>query len=85
MWAHIIGPVPNITLSVPDDLHRRMRRHPEVKWSEVVRRILADKVRALETMDRLVARSLLTPEDVEELDHVLKEALLRRYRRRAEG
>src|SRR3989442_15271836 len=31
MWAHIIGPVPNITLSVPDDLHRRMRRHPEVK------------------------------------------------------
>ena len=62
-----------------------MRRHPEVKWSEVVRRILADKIRALEAMDRMVSRSILTPEDVAEFDHILKEALLRRYRRRAEG
>jgi len=77
--------VPNITLSLPEDLHRKMRRHPEVKWSEVVRRILADKIRALEAMDRMVSRSILTPEDVAEFDHILKEALLRRYRRRAEG
>ncbi|TLZ69732.1 MAG: DUF4256 domain-containing protein [Methanobacteriota archaeon] len=77
--------MPNITLSLPEDLHRKMRRHPEVKWSEVVRRILADKIRALEAMDRMVSRSILTPEDVAEFDHILKEALLRRYRRRAEG
>jgi len=77
--------VPNITLAVPADLHRKMRRHPEVKWSEVVRRILADKVRALEAMDRIAARSVLTMDDVEAFDHLLKEGLLRRYRRRAEG
>jgi len=77
--------VPNITLTVPDDLHRRMKRHPEVKWSEVVRRILSDKVRDLEAMDRIAAKSKLTPEDVDELDHVLKLALLRRYERKAEG
>ena len=77
--------MPNITLALPDDLHRRMRRHPEVKWSEVVRRILAEKILALEAMDRLAAGSVLTPEDLKEFDHVLKEALLRRYRRRAEG
>jgi hypothetical protein len=29
----------NITLSVPDELHVRMRKHPEIKWSEVARRI----------------------------------------------
>ena len=77
--------MPNITLTVPDDLHRRMKRHPEVKWSEVVRRILSDKVRDLEAMDRIAAKSKLTPEDVDELDHVLKLALLRRYERKAEG
>jgi len=73
--------MPNITLTVPDDLHRRMKRHPEVKWSEVVRRVLAEKVRDLEVMDRITAKSALTFEDVEEFDHILKAALLRRYRR----
>jgi muconolactone delta-isomerase len=82
--AHI-RTVPNITLSVPEDLHRRMRRHPEVQWSEVVRRVIAAKIRDLEAMDRLTAKSLLTQDDVDELDHVLKAAPLRRYRRRSEG
>jgi hypothetical protein len=82
--AHI-RTVPNITLSVPEDLHRRMRRHPEVQWSEVVRRVIAAKIRDLEAMNRLTAKSLLTQDDVDELDHVLKAALLRRYRRRSEG
>jgi muconolactone delta-isomerase len=36
-------------------------------------------------MDRLTAKSLLTQDDVDELDHVLKAAPLRRYRRRSEG
>ena len=77
--------MPNLTLSVPEDLHRRMKRHAEVKWSEVVRRILAEKVRDLELMDRLTAKSALTSKDITDLDHVMKEAVLRRYRDRAEG
>ena len=77
--------MPNITLSVPDDLHRKMKRHPEVKWSEVVRRVISEKIRDLEAMDRITAKSMLTPEDVDEFDHILKAALLRRYRRRSEG
>jgi len=82
--AHI-RTVPNITLSVSEDLHRKMRRHPEVKWSEVVRRVIAAKIRDLEAMNRLTAKSLLTQNDVDDLDHILKAALLRRYRRRSEG
>jgi len=62
-----------------------MKRHPEVKWSEVVRRILASKVRDLERMDRLAAKSVLTVEDVDALDHLVKESLLRRYRKSAKG
>ena len=62
-----------------------MKRHPEVKWSEVVRRVIAEKIRDLEAMNRLTAKSLLTADDVDELDHILKAALLRRYRRRSEG
>ncbi|MGQ0798358.1 MAG: hypothetical protein ACT4OI_10935 [Methanobacteriota archaeon] len=77
--------MPNLTLSVPDDLHRKMKRHPEVKWSEIVRRILASKIRDLERMDRLAAKSVLTGEDVDFLDHLVKESLLKRYRQAEKG
>lgn len=77
--------VPNITLAVPEDLHRKMRRHREVKWSEVVRRVIAERIRDLEAMDRITAKSVLSPADVDALDHLLKVALLQRYQRRSEG
>ena len=77
--------MPNLTLSVPEDLHRRMKRHREVKWSEVIRRIIAEKLRDLELMDRVTAKSALTSKDIADLDHVMKEAVLHRYRDRVEG
>lgn len=79
MCAHIIQTVPNITLVVPRDLHRKMKAHPEVKWSEVVRRVIAQRIRDLERMDALARRSALAMADVDELDHLVKEGLRRRY------
>lgn len=79
--------MPNITLTVPPELHRKMKAHPEIKWSEVVRRIIAQRIRVLERMEALTRRSALTVADVEELDHLVKEGLRRRYEalRRARG
>jgi hypothetical protein len=87
MCAHIIESVPNITLTVPPELHRKMKAHPEVKWSEVVRRILAQRIQDLERMNALTRRSTLTLADVEELDRLIKEGLRRRFEaaRRAAG
>ena len=88
MCAHIIDDVPNITLAVPADLHRKMRAHPEIKWSEVVRRVLAQRIRDLERMDAIARRSTLTLVDVDELAHLVKEGMRRRYeeaRRTARG
>ena len=73
--------VPNITLTVTADLHRKMRAHPEVKWSEVVRRVLAQRLRDLERMDAIARRSALAAGDVDELAHLVKEGLRRRYER----
>ncbi len=79
MCVHIDRAMPNITLALPPDLHRRMKAHPEVKWSEVVRRVLAQRIRDLERMDALTRRSQLSSRDVDELDHLVKEGLRRRY------
>ena len=79
MCLHITRPVPNITLAVPEELHRKMRAHPEIKWSEVVRRVIAQRIDDLERMDAITRRSTLRTGDIDELDHLVKEGLRRRY------
>ena len=57
----------NITLAIPEDLHRRMREHSEIRWSEVVRKSISQKIEDLDMMDKLTAKSKLTQRDVESI------------------
>ena len=38
----------NMTLAIPEHLHRIMKKHSEIKWTEVVRKAIEEKARALE-------------------------------------
>ena len=38
----------NITLSVPDEVYRRMKRRRDVKWSEIARRAIVEKLEQVE-------------------------------------
>lgn len=55
--------MPNMTFAVPEELHREIRRHKEVRWSEIARRALVREVNRLHIYDRLLAKSELTEED----------------------
>ena len=59
----------NITISVPQELYDKMKKYSEVRWSEVVRKALADYVRRLETVEGGVVSS-------EKLATMLKDANL---------
>lgn len=37
----------NITLSISEDVYKEMKRHPEIKWSEVARRSIIEKTKLL--------------------------------------
>lgn len=45
----------NITLAVPDTLHKKMKKHPEFKWSEVARQAIEQKIDDTELLDDLKA------------------------------
>jgi hypothetical protein len=62
----------NLTLAIPDELHERMRMHSEIRWSEVVRKSIAQKVELLETMDKIAKKSKLTKKDIDEIAHKVK-------------
>jgi hypothetical protein len=41
----------NLTISISEDLCEKMKRHSEVKWSEVVRKALASYIDRLEIVE----------------------------------
>ena len=45
----------NMTLSVPEKLHEKMRMHPEFKWSEIARQAIEERINDAELLDDLKA------------------------------
>jgi len=71
--------VVNVTFAVPEELHEIMRRHPEIKWSEIARKAMWEYARKLELMERIVSKSQLSEKDVFELDEKVKAGLRSKY------
>ena len=69
----------NMTLAVPEDLHRTMQKHKEIKWSEVARQAIMEKARKIELMDKLLTKSELTEEDAERIGHKIKHGMAKKY------
>ena len=69
----------NMTLAVPEDLHEIMRKHAEIKWSEIARQALWEHARKLELMDKLLAKSKLTEEDALDIGRKINKGIARRH------
>ncbi len=62
----------NLTLAIPSDLKKRMKRHSEIRWSEVVRKSITQKIEMLETMEKIANKSKLTQKEVDEISKKIK-------------
>lgn len=69
----------NVTLAVPEELHKIMKEHNEIKWSEVARKAMWDQARKLEIMDQIVSDSKLTEEDALDIGRKIKTGLRKHY------
>ena len=56
-----------------------MRRHKEIKWSEVAREALWNQARKLELMDKFLSKSTLTEKDALEMGRKVNEAVARKH------
>ena len=78
--------MPNLTLSIPEELKHNLDSLSEINWSESVRQFLAEKVKRallLNKLDKLLENSKLTEEDCLRLGNEVKERVWKRYK--AEG
>lgn len=62
----------NITLAIPEDVHKEMKKFTDIRWSEVARRAIVEKVDTLKLADKLASKSKLTKKDVEEFTRKIK-------------
>ncbi len=69
----------NVTLSIPNDIHQEMRHFSEVKWSEIARKAIVEKIETLKLGERLARKSKLTEKDVKEFSKKIKSSATKRF------
>ena len=74
--------MPNVTLTIPGELHTKMKKHSEIRWSEVVRKTISEKIKDLEIMDKLTRKSKLTKKDADEIAHKINLDVFKELNRR---
>ncbi len=76
--------MPTLTLAIPSDLKSEMDSMPEMNWSEIARRAIAEKVAEYRLFKSIVAKSRLKEKDALEIGRKVNEGMYKAYRRKIE-
>ena len=72
--------MPSMTLSIPQELHTLIKRHNEIRWSEIARRAMWEYARKLQELDRIALKSRMTEKDAELIGRKIKKAVQDHYK-----
>ena len=70
----------NITLSIPEELKKKMDQFKEINWSEIARASIRKRIILLEEMDVLLKNSELTEEDAIRLGREVNKAVAKKLK-----
>ena len=71
--------MPNITISVSEQLYKTIKQHKQIRWSEVARRAMEIYAQKLVMLDKLTAKSELTEEEAISIGKKIKKGIARRH------
>ena len=69
----------NMTLSIPDPVQKEMKQFSEIKWSEVARKAIIERLETLQVAEKLAKKSKLTAKDVSEFSKKIKSVGTKRF------
>jgi predicted CopG family antitoxin len=75
--------MPNMTLSIPEDVYKIIKTHKEVRWSEIARRAIEDYAKKIALLNAMTAKSDLTEDDIMTLDTKVKSGIQQHYKNKA--
>lgn len=69
MYTHVYtgDKMENITLTIPEELKKELRKHEEVNWSAVIRKALQEHLRRVRIAEVIASKSKLTKRDADEI------------------
>ncbi len=70
----------SVTLSVPEELKKKMDEFPEMNWSEVARQAIWERATQLSVLKAITSKSKMTEKDALELGREINKAVAKRYR-----
>ena len=68
-----------MTLAIPEELHNKMKHFDDIKWSEVARKAIEQRVHDLELMNKIASKNRLTVKDAEELADKIKRSASKKF------
>ncbi|MCK5624298.1 hypothetical protein KAI04_00460 [Candidatus Pacearchaeota archaeon] len=69
----------NMTLSLPKELHEKMKSFSEIRWSEIARRAIEQRINDFEAMNQIASKNKLTKKDVEEISKKIKRSAAKKF------
>jgi len=70
----------NMTLSIPSELHKKMKKMSDIRWSEIARQAIEQRINDLETIEKIVSKSKLTKKDADEIAKKIKKGIAKKHR-----
>lgn len=67
---------------MPDEISEKMKQFPEVRWSEVARKAITERIASLEKfeeIEKIAAKSKFTQKDADELGEKVNRAVAKRF------
>ena len=69
----------NITLSIPDEVQKEMKHFSEIRWSEVARKAILERLETLRLAEKLAKKSKLTEKDINDFSRKIKSSATKRF------
>jgi predicted translin family RNA/ssDNA-binding protein len=71
--------MPNVTISVSEELYKAIKKHRQIRWSEVARHAMQEYAKKLALLDKLLEKSELTEKDAIEIGQKIKQGMAKRH------
>jgi len=71
--------MPNITLSISEETYKKMKMLNEIRWSEIARKAIEQRIDDFEVMNKIASKSKLTKKDAEEIGEKIKRAMSKKF------
>jgi len=69
----------NMTLAIPEELHKIIKKHKEIKWTEIARQAMWEQAQKLELMEKILSKSELTDKDALEIGKKIKHEIAKKH------